>query len=67
MVDCLSSGVESELEGSLEHRNVSIYLATDAAEVRDSLAKRLKLSMKERLPPSSNVEVDYFSETLPAV
>lgn len=67
MVNCLSSGVVSELEGNLEHRNISIYLATDAPDVRDSLAKRLQSSVKERLPPSSFVDVDYFSATLPAV
>ena len=67
MVNCLSSGVVSELEGSLDNRNVSIYLATDAADVRDSLASSLKSSIKERLPPSSFVDVDYFSATLPAV
>ena len=46
--------------------SVSIYLASDAAELRAEFALRLGAAVRSRLPPGWSVEVDYFSPALPA-
>lgn len=72
MISCFSNQISSSIvKLNSKPRTVSIYLATDAAGIRQEFAKRLIVATQDKMNEEIKggdrwiVEVDYFKESLP--